>query len=351
MPAIDLSLAGIPLRIETSTDRLATLFIEYFRYHLTPPANGGGAAIPVSGEGRVEVRLELSEVARLPAEDSFVPAGASLITRAGVLGLWEEPRAAGGSIYHLHAGAAAYLIDPAGGKVTGLVGPDAFVMPEILANTWTLFPLLLLLRWRGCYHLHAAAVVSPRGGLWLICGSQRSGKTTLTTALGLAGWRPISDDSLFLGETDGGWRLEPLRRSFHLGNGLLDRWSGLASIGRRQGYLDRTCVDGLEFFGSLDLARRGYAEVEGILMPEVTGEPRSRLESVLPGRGLLRLGEQSVYLQLWPRETARHWRLLSAIAREAGAWWYGSGLDLLDDPLTASRLLGEIDQSSPRRRA
>ena len=354
MQSITLCLAGLPVSIETVSTRLSNLFLDYFRYY-SPQyqpavvADQTLEAINQAVSGRV-LRIELAEVREVPAVELFVPAGAGLIAQTGVLSLWEE-MAEGVVRYFMHAGTAAYRIEPAAAKISGVVGEAAFAYPQILANTYTLFPLLLLQRHWGRYHLHAAAIVSPRQRLWLICGAQRSGKTTLTTALGLAGWRPISDDSLLLSDGREGWQLEPLRKRFHLGNGLLDRWPELAELGREDAYLDRTCVDGLGFFGALELAQQVYREVDGILLPEIINEAQSRLESVSPGRALLRLGEQSVYLQIRPEQTARQWQMLSEIAREAGAWWYGSGLDLLDDPRVAARLLDEIDQRSPRRRA
>ena len=329
MATIDLVLSGVPLQISTSSARLTSLFLDYFRYY--SPINSDSAPSAVA------VRLELDICQELPP----LPDSAHLIARTGVLQFWEESA----GIYLFHTGVAAFRVDVARQCATGWVVAAAFDFPHILANTYAMFPLLLLLRSQRRYHLHAAALISPRGRLWLITGSQRSGKTTLTTALGLAGWRPISDDSLVLlaGEADRGFRIESLRKYFHLGDALLERWSGLAGIVRHHQYLDRTCVGGLEFFDSQREAEHGWPRVDYVLRPQITGREQSRLVGIPASEVLLTLAEQSVFLQLWRDQTVEQWRLLEGLVSEAKGCRLDSGLDLLEDPALAARVLGDFE--------
>ncbi len=337
---IELVLSGIPLQIVTSSARLRDLFTDYFRYYADPLA---GAA-PLSKRA---MRLELHCPERIPLPEELLSAGARQIAETGVMRFWEDGGGEAGAsegVYIFHVGVAAFRVDMSRLTTTGWVAPGAFDYPHILANTYALFPILLMLRAGGRYHLHAAAVISPRGRLWLITGAQRSGKTSLTTALGLAGWRPISDDSLLLMGGDGlGPRLESLRKYFHLGDALLARWEGLARMTRHHQYLDRTCVGGLEFFDSRREAGQAWPRVDYVVLPRITGEARSRLAPVAASEVRLRLAEQSVYLQLWRRQTVEQWGILEGLMRGAKGFQLDSGLDLLDDPGLAARLLMAVE--------
>jgi hypothetical protein len=209
-----------------------------------------------------------------------------------------------------------------------------------LTNTYTLFPLLLGLRARGFYHLHAAAIVSPDGQLHLICGAQQSGKTTLTTALGLAGWRPLSDDSLLICAERSTAQLLALKKSFHISDDLLARWPALDGLRRQHHYSQRAAVAGLEFFGTAKLADTPFAQIDHIILPQITNEPSSNLQPISPSEAILRLAEQSMFFQLWRAHTERQFRLLAQLASRAACHRLLAGADLLADPNRAAEILG-----------
>lgn len=333
MPTLDLVIAGIPLEIQTHSARLLRLFADYFTYY-SPRVRSS----LLGGSGVDPLRVRLIRRRELPSLERLLPTGAELISETGVIRLWRDPGSAAGR-YYFHAEVAAFRVDLATRTVTGLVAPEALIYPHILANTYTLFPLLLLLRAEGVFHLHAAAAISPSGKLWLICGPQRSGKTTLTASLGLAGWRPISDDSLLLRGSGGDPRIESLRKYFHLGDTLLNRWPALGGIPRRHQYLDRTCVRGLDYFHARALAELDYRRADYILLPRITGRERSELRPAEASRTLLTLGEQSVFLQLDRERMREQWGLLGRLAREAKGYLLDAGRDLLEDPLLVGRML------------
>ena len=67
-------------------------------------------------------------------------------------------------------------------------------------NFWT-YGLMKLLRFSGCYCLHAAGLMSPRGTGVLVVGASGSGKTTMTLSSIRHGWRWLSDDAVLLRRT------------------------------------------------------------------------------------------------------------------------------------------------------
>ncbi|MBI1764412.1 MAG: hypothetical protein HYR56_23545 [Acidobacteria bacterium] len=309
------------------------LLADYFRYY-QPESKTTSAATPA-----LQLTLEFCET--LPGRESLLPDKARLFSHTGALRLWHTAVTEGGeaSQFYFDAGVAAFHLDTAAGCGTGYITPAALEIPRILANTYTLFPLLLLLRARGVYHLHAAAVLSPAGQLCLFPGSPRAGKTTLTTALGLAGWQPLADDSLLLDTQGGALRCWPLRKEFHVDEQLLARWPQLAAASVRHRYLGRACVGALEFFGTEELAQQPFAKVAAIVLPQITELAHSRLESVPASAALLKLAEQSVYLQLWRAHTARQFAGLAQLMQNARAFRFHSGRDLWQEPQVAAAVL------------
>jgi hypothetical protein len=345
MPAVSLLIGDVPVVISARSSRLVALFADYFRYY-NPQLIAAEGAPEIMQAGQPALVIELKMCRHLPPRARLIPAQARLFSQTGVVSLWRATSSADGAtreLFYFDLGVAAFRVDVTAGRAIGLVTPEALDYPHILANTYTLFALLLLLRTRGLYHLHAAALVSPRDELWLICGAQRAGKTTLTTALSLAGWRPISDDSLLVSAAGVEVRLQALKKYFHIGNELLHRWPLLAGVTRHHQYLDRTCIGGLEYFGARQLADASFNRVDHLVLPQIVNEPASRLVPLARSAALLKLAEQSLYFQLWPEHTAQQWRLLRELASPAACHSLLAGADILQDPASAMRALYEAE--------
>src|SRR5437867_3221325 len=56
-------------------------------------------------------------------------------------------------------------------------------------------------------------------------------------------------------------QLYALKKTFHLSDHILARWSALDGLARHHRYFERTCVAGLEFFGTTELANAGFERV------------------------------------------------------------------------------------------
>jgi hypothetical protein len=339
MPAFQIALAGIPLHIAAEAAQLTDLLAQYFRYY-GPQAQAAADLLDCSAG----IHLSLSLCETLPARETLLSPAAELLSQSGELQLWCEPaQEAAADRFYFDAGAASFHLDIKAGRLTGYVRPAALTQPRILANTYTLFPLLLMLRARGVYHLHAAAALSPTGKLCLFPASSRAGKTTLTTALGLAGWRPLADDSVLLTLDEAGVRLTPLRKEFHVDERLLTAWPGLAAAAVSHRYYGRACVEALELFNTRALAEQSFTRVNAFILPQITdGEP-SRLAPLAPSAVLLKLAEQSMFLQLWRAHTERQFGALSTLVQQAACYQFHSGPEILRDPHLAAAALRSLD--------
>ncbi|HZS04503.1 MAG TPA: hypothetical protein VFD58_06675 [Blastocatellia bacterium] len=329
----------MPVCITAQSPALLKVFSEYFSYyhpHLTGD-NSPYSLVEPDGE---PVTLDLQTEQALPPPEELLPPDAELLSRVGIVRLWRTPgRDHQAERFYFHTPATCFIVTSAASRAEGIITPQALQTPHLLANTWALSALLLLLRSRRIYHLHAAAAISPDGKLFLFCGEQRAGKTTLATALGIAGWNPVSDDSLLIHSAPPGARLSALRKAFHLSNEILSAWPQLAGVERQERDPDRSTVAGLELFGTAALAESSFTAIDRIILPHVTGEAASRLEKISPGEAILRLAEQSMLFQLWTEHTKRQMSLLTRLAGGAPCYRLLAGTDILADPHRAAEAL------------
>jgi hypothetical protein len=223
----------------------------------TPPAGSDAAA-----------RIHVESAA--PAET--VPAGEPVLELRSVQGwvlpgervaLAEPGRRIGG------------MVDLAGRTATVGIDPraDAGALGVEVFSTLTIAAALLLTRLERAL-VHAAAVVAPGGGAWLLAGGSFSGKTTTCVNLIRGGWDYLADDHVVLSpDGAGGIGVEGWPRRFNLDHG----YEGGASLGVRS----RVDPGG---FGPGRL--RAAAPLAGVLFPRVEAEHPTALAPLHPAGAL-----------------------------------------------------------------
>jgi hypothetical protein len=327
MPLITFEICRVPI-VVTASAQLISAIADYFRYY-HPRLITSSFAAPQS-----VLTISLQLCASPPAASAS--AEAEMLSQWEVMQLWRRPQTGTEpERFELRTPDALISIEPEAGRARGQLTPQAIEVAHTLAYMAT----LLLLRTRGIYHLHAAGVLSPEGELFVICGEPRAGKTTLATALGLAGWNPIADDALLIYEAESGAELSAVRRSFHLSNDILARWPKLDEMLRHQRTPQRTWASGLEFFDTLRLAETAFNRIDCILLPQLSNAERTRTEPVSLSQALLRLAQQSMFFQLWPEQTKQQVKLLTALAGKAICQRFLAGREILADPRRAAQAL------------
>jgi hypothetical protein len=95
-------------------------------------------------------------------------------------------------------GASLLEISSDGRRIDAWVHDSSLERVFHFSSVSVMMALLLALRHRGMFHLHAAAARWPDGETWLIPGESSSGKSTLALALFDTGAAWLSDDALLL---------------------------------------------------------------------------------------------------------------------------------------------------------
>lgn len=309
------------------------------------------------GALRLEIEPRLRPLARrwlplLPyAETSADPHGAAIRVAPG-----DPARALPAGPPGLRIGAASAWVDDAAARVelrctggsSGAVdlarGEAALIpVPGDLAEdgvaAWDLFCLctlssaLLLGRMHRAL-VHAAAVVAPDGGAWLLAGDAHAGKSTTSVNLISAGWRFVSDDNvvLFRG-ADGSISVEGWPRRFHLDEG----WETGAPLHRR---------------GEVDPHERWpgrwlrAAPLAGLLFPRVAAHLPTELAPLPAGDALAGLMRQSPWL-LADRAAAPEVLGLLRAACERPAFALRLGLDSYRDTDRLLQVLEPLGKPTP----
>ncbi len=318
----------------TPSAYLLSLCQSYFRFYpQVAPEH-----LPVA-PSPIQLRLKLvkssSDFGRL------IPADAEFVGQQEITTIWKTLRRGREQFYfHFSFGNALFRIEPVSGKIVGIISPDALHSPHLMVNTYVFMTLMLALRGRSVYHLHTAAVLSPKQELTLICGGQRAGKTTLTTALGVAGWHPISDDGVVLqANAQGTAELQAFKRDFHLAAALLQQWEVLRNVEARYFYHDRACIDGLTFFQTVPFSDSTFTQVNQVLFPQIANEAKSWLEPMPKSEALRHLIGQSMFFPLGREHTQAQLALLTALIKDASFDRLCAGTDLWEDPHQAALLL------------
>lgn len=329
MHTLNFHISAIPLSLRTHAESLFAIYQNYFRYYQT-------STIPCPQSPQL---LRLKLIAELPEQSSCLPPSAKLLSQIGELEFWEAERR-GHTQYFLRTNVTLFRIEPMRGKIVGLIAKDALSFPNLLANTYTFTAILLLLRWHARYHLHTAAIISPRENLYLICGAQRAGKTTLTTALGVSGWQAISDDGVLVqADENGSARVQAFKRDFHIAAELLQKWEALRSTSSLHNYFDRACINGLELFGAKDLANEFFTKVDYVIFPQIADSPQSSLAPLAPSEALHRLIGQSMFFPLWTEHTRQQMSWLTQLVKSAKFFQLQAGTDIWENPLRAAKIL------------
>ncbi|HJU68743.1 MAG TPA: hypothetical protein VJ650_10910 [Gemmatimonadaceae bacterium] len=190
---------------------------------------------------------------------------------------------------------------------------------------------ILRLRTRGRYLVHAAAVVDPQGGAWLLAGDSGSGKSTLAWVLVRQGWSLLGDDGVLIEDTDRGvvaraWR-DPLRVSL----GLAHRFPELQALAPRVAARDARTRVPVE----RDVVRE--APVRTILFLE-RGQ-RDRVLRVGPAVTLASLVRQSPWVLIDDADAPRHLTVLAAAAESVPAYHFAHSERQLEElPRTLASL-------------
>jgi hypothetical protein len=245
----------------------------------------------------------------------------------------------------LSDGASTARVAPDGARIELAVAPASLAEPHTFEHVLALMALVVALRHRGLFHLHAAALVRPDGRAVLVAGGAGSGKSTLALALleAAPGLRLLGDDTAFLARRAGGLAVLAFPRPLHLSDLTARAFPRLQPLlGDRYGTGNKRRLEPARAFpGREALEAAGPAAV---ILPRVTGSPRTELERIGAAEALGALIESSAHVAVDEMPgVEEQLALLAAAVDGASCLRIGLGLDLLERPGEVAReIVAEI---------
>lgn len=264
---------------------------------------------------------------------------ARLVWQGGNLSSW---RAANN--YYLACGASALAIDTARGLGRGYLAPDFWHQPLAHQREFFLLAVLILLRWRDGYSLHANGVAWGEAGA-IIAGCSGSGKTTLTLGLVQAGGRCLGDDVLLLRPKDGGIEANALRRGFACSPQTAAHFPALApALAAAPALSEHKKLLALETHWPERFTPRCTPRL--VVFPHVAATPRSLLTPLNPAQTLCALLEHSVGILVDATVAHQQLAVLGRLARQARGYRLQAGRDVYAEPERVADLLRAALQQS-----
>jgi hypothetical protein len=259
------------------------------------------------------------------------PCGRELFRAGGFRGL-EGPDG-----FHLTDEESIWHVNDAESLVDAWLSPRFFEKPAaVRRDAWT-FGLLKLLRRRGLFSLHAAALSRrDRFGVLLV-GESGCGKSTLALALVPCGWDLLSDDAVLVRERSGSAEVLALRRDAFIDGHAEPLYPHLRFGEERP---DR--AGGRRRRVERDGPRVEAAVPRLLVFPRRTEERRSRLDPISRADAFARLMNQSGSQLFDRRDTAAQGAVYRRLLEQAASFELGSGTDVLDDPSSVVRLLESV---------
>ena len=315
-------LCGVPVVLRIGGDiealRLDALFQRHFA--LSPTATGQ----PL-GDPPLEVVLR--------REDGLVsPRSAHLVEETPFLRVLDT-----GTGFWLEAGDSSIDVEPSRGVARGRLSGSFWDLPELAQRDLFLQTVVILLRDRRLYGLHASGVERDGTNL-LIVGPSGQGKTTLTLGLLAAGWGFLGDDVVAL----------------HLDRGSVEALAVRSSMSCTPTTLAFFGMEGTDTGSGekqlLDLGLSSPSRVVDrfhpnlLAFPKVTDQPSSELEPLNEPATVAHLGRSMAGIMTNRVWAERQLAVLANLAGQATGYRMLAGRDVYEDPPRVARLLGQTER-------
>jgi hypothetical protein len=276
------------------------------------------------------IHYELCIVKDLPP----VPPNAVKVINSPVITVYGS----NGKIYFSSESGSIICLDPSIRKVKG------FFKKEIIKTSGEFFSLLgscivEILKYYRLYFLHAAAIYVNKVA-YLISGDGGCGKTTIALSLIREGFHYVSDDSLFLSDSNREIVVSPMYKHFHVDQDLAQRFPEI-SAGRTLGIPEGTKVpiDVSNFFPDSFMP---FLRPDVLIFPRMTSNGTSMLNQLTQTESYRRLLKQTV-LAVDNDISQEQLRILERLVKQTRGFELVSGRDIYEDPKILISLLDRVN--------
>lgn len=304
-------------------DRLSFLVSNYFQ-----PLHQGEHAKDLK-----PINFEICLVKDLP----LVPPNSAKVINSPLITVYSND----GKIYFSSKSGSTICLDPTIGKAKG------FFKKEIIRNRGDFFSLLgssmvEVLKYYGLYYLHAAAIYVNKVA-YLVSGDGGCGKTTIALSLIREGFHYVSDDSLFLKDSNGEIIVSPMYKHFHIDQALADHFPEI-SQGKTLTIPEgtKTPIDVSSFFPGSFIP---FLRPDAIIFPRMTSNGISMLNQLPQTESYKRLLKQTV-LAVDNDVSRDQLKILEKLVKQTRGFELLSGRDIYEDPKILISLINGVNHQN-----
>ena len=244
---------------------------------------------------------------------------------------------------YLTDGESLFHVQPRRGCAMAQIGPSFDDHPILRRQRFWAFGLLKLLRHRGLFGLHAAAVATPRGLNLLIVGASGCGKSSLAIELVRGGGSFLSDDAILLRAGREGIDALAFRKPFSIDAARANDYPDIVAPSCGSESRKRR-ADMMRAYPS---QHRQRFRPRAIVFPRIASCATSTLRGVSRSTALRTLLAQSGPELFDPETMPAHLDLLARLLRQTRPFELLAGRDLHQAPQGLIDLLQRADGGSP----
>jgi len=272
----------------------------------------------------IPLDVEISAAASPPPPDGDV-----------VVDGWRGRVVRSGGRFWLATGDSSFDVDPAAGRAVGRIDEGFWTQSIVQQRTLFMLMLVMLMRSRRCYSIHASG--AEHGGLGvLFVGPSGSGKSTLTLGLVQAGWRFLADDVVAVRQDGAEVQSLALRRTMSCSPATLGGLGLPGGLTEQEPGTDKDAFDVVAAFPdqALDVMMPRV-----IAFPEVTNRSRSALERIGLAETVGYLARSMAGILTDPEWAMRQLEVLATLAAQAPGYRLLVGRDVFDNTEHVAQLL------------
>jgi hypothetical protein len=237
-------------------------------------------------------------------------------------------------------GHSSARVAPGGGRIELSVAPTSLRDRHAFEHVLALIAVVLALRHRGLFHLHAAALVRSDGRSVLVVGQGGSGKSTLAlTLLEHSGLRYLGDDTVLLASRGNGVTVVAWPRDFHVADETAAAFPRLAALlGPGDAPAGKRRLDPRRAFPGRERMEAGAPAL--VLVPVLAGGRQTTFAAVSAAEAMGALIESSALVAIEGLPGAAEQLALQARAlRDATCLRVRLGADALEAPGNIAAML------------
>lgn len=257
--------------------------------------------------------------------DRSSPSGEKALVQFANISCFKE-----GSLFSFHSKDGSFMqADVNAGRAWGKLSNEILGAPRYMFNDLFMAPLMEMLKQRGFYGLHAAAL-TKEGMCYMFPGDSGSGKTTIALGLVKKGFQYIADDKVLLKREDNGITALAFTRRFNIDPNISRYYPELGFLEDLKPLPGTTkrAFDISKVYPGTFLSR---CRPKFLIHLHRTSELRSRRTRLSPNESFVRLANKTIP-SLRKEITEKQLQLFADLARHTESYVLHIGEDLNGEP-------------------